>query len=267
MRFGNVIRSAPAPYVYATGIGGTKDTIWHCDYFSDHVYELSVSDFSVVRSRKEYDTPIDPQGIGGDDNTIWCTSGYDYDIFELSTSNLSVIRSRSSPDRWDAVRGIGGDANTIWYCSRFYVYKLSTSNLGVIRRTSAPTGFAEGIGGNVNVVWYSNISNSNIYELSTIDFSVMRSAPVGSFRGIGGNVDVIWACNGSTVYELDPGWPWLHVGDEVLLLPICGTKTYSLILPDSPVNIGDKVKVYQTASGPVAVKESWSVGDKITLQL
>ena len=67
MAFGDVSRYASSPSTYPFGIGGDADTIWHCDYDADKVYELSTTDFSVDRSEDSPST--NPSGIGGDADT------------------------------------------------------------------------------------------------------------------------------------------------------------------------------------------------------
>jgi len=67
--------------LFRSGIGGDANTIWHCDFGTDKVYELSTTDFSVIRSAASpggYG-----YGIGGDANTIWhCDADIDL-IYEL----------------------------------------------------------------------------------------------------------------------------------------------------------------------------------------
>jgi len=78
--------------------------IWHCDYYADRVYELSTTDFSVVRYAASPSAA--PAGVGGDAEKIWyCDYGVDI-IYELSAVDFSVVRSGISPSA--APYGIGG---------------------------------------------------------------------------------------------------------------------------------------------------------------
>jgi hypothetical protein len=81
MAFGNIIRSASSPSSSPSGIGGDANTIWHCDYNSDKIYELDTSDFSVTRSASSPSSS--PYGIGGDANTIWYCDYSSDKIYEL----------------------------------------------------------------------------------------------------------------------------------------------------------------------------------------
>jgi len=177
------------------------NVIWHCDLDTDKVYELSVTDFSVIRSA---DTPgAYPSGIGGDANTIWHC--YSTSIYELSVTDFSVIRSVSLGSSSN-LYGIGGDANVIW-ASDFSARKVqerSTTDFSVIRSADSPNAYPTGIGGTPDVIWHC--SYFNVYELSVTDFSVIRSAsgPDGRPEGIGGGTNKIWHCdrNADKVYEL-----------------------------------------------------------------
>jgi len=79
--------------------------IWHSDLNVDRVYELSIVDFSVIRSAASPYTY--PYGIGGDVNVIWHCDDYAEVVYELSTVDFSVIRSAASPDIVPG--GIGGE--------------------------------------------------------------------------------------------------------------------------------------------------------------
>ena len=81
MAFGDVIRFASSPSSSPHGIGGDSNTIWHCDFNSDNIYELDTSDLSTIRSASSPSS--DPYGIGGNSNTIWhCDLNSDR-IYEL----------------------------------------------------------------------------------------------------------------------------------------------------------------------------------------
>ena len=70
------------------GIGGDIGCIWHCDLGEDLVYELSTTDFSVVRMTAS--PASEPRGIGGDIAAIWhCDSVTDL-IYELGGAELRV---------------------------------------------------------------------------------------------------------------------------------------------------------------------------------
>jgi len=226
-----IIRYASSPSSQPYGVGGDANTIWLCDPNTDRIYELSTTDFSVIRSALSpwlpYGLGRAPEGIGGDANTIWfCDT--QWTVFELSTTDFSVIRSALKWPGYGYPRGIGGDANTIWSCdSGNKYYELSTTDLSTIRSASSPSR-PEGIGGDANTIWSSH-SGGAIYELSTIDFSAIRYDSLGGHPyGIGGDADVIWCtivgCGPygcQMIYELSTRpCGKVEVGDEVILLPI-----------------------------------------------
>jgi len=62
-------KTVASPSTTPSGIGGDSSVIWHCDTNADQVYELSTTDFSVVRSASSPN--ISPSGIGGDPSVIW----------------------------------------------------------------------------------------------------------------------------------------------------------------------------------------------------
>ena len=118
----SIIATGRSPSVFAYCIGGDTNTIWHDNYGSALVYELSEGDFSVIRSATS--PGAYPHGIGGDIGVIWhCDIGLDF-IYELSVVDFSVIRSAASPDATPT--DIGGDVNTIWHQGDAYFYELDT---------------------------------------------------------------------------------------------------------------------------------------------
>ena len=64
-----------------SGIGGDPNVIWHCDSDAGKVYELSVSDFSVVRQAAS--PYMNPSGIGGDPNVIWHCDSFADKVYQL----------------------------------------------------------------------------------------------------------------------------------------------------------------------------------------
>jgi len=188
-------KTSASPSTYPYGIGGDPSVIWHCDASADKVYELSVTDFSVIRSSASpYTWPF---GIGGDPSVIWhCDTGQDR-VYELSTADFSVVRSTSSPST--SPTGIGGDPSVIWHCdaSADKVYELSVTDFSVVRSASSPYTFPTGIGGDPSVIWHCDNDAKLIYELSVTDFSVVRSVsnPGSVPYGIGGDSSVIWHCD------------------------------------------------------------------------
>lgn len=109
-----VVRSA-APTYYPDGIGGGSDVVWHLSWNEGYtvyrVHELSISDFSIVRSGS-----APTEGcckIGGNSNVIWVSSYDSERVYELSTTDFGVVRSVASPT--NNPTGIGGDVDTLWY--------------------------------------------------------------------------------------------------------------------------------------------------------
>ncbi|GAI75352.1 unnamed protein product, partial [marine sediment metagenome] len=95
---------------------GDSAKIWHLDADAHRVYELSVSDFSVVRQAAATGRSDGVQGIGGKTAVIWyCAENESYvsKLHELSTSDFSSVRSTDAPTNWSS--GVGGDIDTIWY--------------------------------------------------------------------------------------------------------------------------------------------------------
>lgn len=94
-------------------VGGDSYKIWHSDFNANLIQELSLADFSIIRSE---DAPGNQTlGIGGDSSKIWHTNYGDVKIYDLSITDFSVFRSAESPrtGSW----GIGGDSYVIWYCA------------------------------------------------------------------------------------------------------------------------------------------------------
>jgi len=184
------------------------EVIWHCDLVADRIYELSVTDFSVIRQSPSPN--IVPTGIGGDTERIWHADDNAYRLYELSTVDFSVIRSRTSP--FVDTGGIGGNAEKVWYTDPSdTIYELSPSDLSTIREAPSPQIGASGIGGAIDIIWFSAsvvVDGLNIYELSTEDFSVIRSAPAPGVAGYkvesGGDSNTIWHCAYAVnrIYEL-----------------------------------------------------------------
>lgn len=200
MAFGDFPLSANSPGSHPTGVGGDANTIWHQDNATDRVYELSTTDFSVVRQGDVGDPSIIGVGVGGDANTIWFL---DVNlVYELSTTDFSVIRSDTAPGTNPIPRGVGGDASTIWYCEsgQDTVHKLSTTDFSSIRSASSPDSWPFGIGGSSTRIWHCDYTENKVYELSTADFSTVLSAnsPSSEPVGIGGDDRAIWHSDSNT---------------------------------------------------------------------
>ncbi|KKL56247.1 hypothetical protein LCGC14_2247280 [marine sediment metagenome] len=115
----SVVRSASSPSSGPAGLGGDASTIWHDDFVTGLVYELSIIDFSVIRSGSPGHYT---HGVGGKAKVIWnCDLANDL-IYELSVIDFSSIRSASSPDRQPT--DIGGDRRTIWHQGLSLFYEL-----------------------------------------------------------------------------------------------------------------------------------------------
>jgi len=209
MAFGDVLRSADTPRLdgYPGAIGGDANTIWYSDYsLPEKVYELSTTDFSVVRSASS------PQGqglgMGGDADTIWYSESNPYKRdYELSTTDFSVVRSADQQTAYASV-GLGGKADVIWQSNywRDKIYELSTTDFSDVRGGNSPYIGSAGIGGNADTIWHSDVDADVVYELSNTDFSVVRSAnsPGDLPEGIGGTSNIIWHCDQALdkIYEL-----------------------------------------------------------------
>ncbi|MBA7622252.1 hypothetical protein ES703_29626 [subsurface metagenome] len=233
MAFGDSIRSASTPGGSSKGIGGDANTIWHCDSGLDRNYELSTSDFGVIKFAASPDGA--PYGIGGDADTIWhCSVGSFPKVYELETAALSVLRETS--DVGGNTSGIGGDDVTIWY-SRLVddkVGELYWLDLSVTREVASPSGSPDGIGGDANTIWYCDRNTAKVYELDTSDFSVVREAiaPTNEGRGIGGNNNTIWWADTTTdkVHELDA---------ETLALPTVVTNPATSVEEETAIGNGN----------------------------
>jgi len=211
MAFGDVIRSAlnPGSSFFIGGIGGDASSIWYCDLVAELVYELSVTDFSVVRSAG---SPSNiPSGIGGTASVIWYSDNGSNRVYELSVTDLSVVRFAASPSL--SPRGIGGDASVIWHAEDSGgagLYELSIVDFSVVNTGSFPGTKASsvpGMGGDTSVIWHCNKVDDKLYELSVSDLSVVRTtAGRGKPGAIGGKVDIIWHADidATRVYELEP---------------------------------------------------------------
>jgi len=173
-------KPVPPPYI----------VIWHCDYGADEIYELSVEDFSVIRSAPSPYT--EPRGVGGDTETIWHLDEDADMVYELSITDFSVIRSASSPSTFPS--GIGGKTNVIWHCDADVdlIYELSVMDFSIIRSASTPKTSPEGVGGNAGTIWHCDFWYY-VYELSTVDFSTLRYRVIVTWLGgIGGDFNTIW---------------------------------------------------------------------------
>ncbi len=188
-----------------TDIPVAASIIWHSDFATDLIYELDVSDLSVIRSAASPE--LVPAGIGGDADTIWHVNPtVTSRLYELSTVDFSAVRSvviDGSPS------DSGGDADVIWLSqdSGNTVREYDVSDLSLVRSAASPSATPVGIGGDPGVIWHSDHVSSLVYELDQADFSVIRSAasPGIQPRGIGGNENVIYHADRDSdlVYELD----------------------------------------------------------------
>jgi len=167
--------------------------IWHCDWWADRFYELSVEHLSVLRSAASpYTTP---HAVGGSEDVIW-SSDTDIDrVYELSTVDLSAIRSAPSPGA--APTGIGGTPDLIWHgdIGTGLAYELSTIDFSILR--SAVSAGLWSAGGDPDVFWSSDALYRFLFELSPIDFSIVRqvTSPWEAPHGMGGNPQGIWHCD------------------------------------------------------------------------
>lgn len=205
MVFGDEIRSALFPTsTDSRGIGGTSTKIWATSVAPKIVCELSIVDFSIVRSAVLGGNPGD---IGGDETTIWYKDvGGGNTIHELSTVDFSSVRNQAISGR-----GVGGNSSKIWHSDFIAqeIDELSIADFSVVRSVAAPDINTLGIGGDSNKIWHVNYTTM-LYELSTVDFSVVRSAasPAGPW-GAGGDASTMWlnADIAHTVYEIDVTYP------------------------------------------------------------
>jgi len=175
--------------------------IWHCDYYTYLVYELSYVDLSVIRSAPSPYTG--PSGIGGSLDVIWHCDNTADEVYELSVTDFSIIRSASSPGSFP--NGIGGDPTVIWHLDVIAdkIYELSVTDFSVIRSTTVTIGIDSGIGGSPDVIWCGLYDT--IEERSPADLSVIRTGPsTGDCHGIGGSTEVLYECDATADanYEL-----------------------------------------------------------------
>lgn len=196
------VRNASTPNIAPYGVGGGLDVIWSMDNTigDDAVYELSVADFSVIRSEVGPGTPtggtIGPAGVGGKANVIYATNMTDREVFELATSDFAIIRSAASPGVGPF--DIGGTTTHIWHCDGSSgpfnpavhgMYELSVVDFSTVQFSAVARYF--GAGGSNTRVWFSlwgNISGQSVGERSPVDLSVVAQAPAPSVgnSGIGG---------------------------------------------------------------------------------
>lgn len=111
----SLIRNGWSPSTSPRGIGGDSTTIWHSNLVPNKYYELSTTDFSVIRNAV---ASQNPQGIGGDSGKIWECEETNHRISELSITDFTVIKYVSAPSPLlEDSHGIGGSSTShIWYC-------------------------------------------------------------------------------------------------------------------------------------------------------
>lgn len=222
MSFGNVIRSAASPVGNPGGIGGNASVIWLSEDFGKGTYELSVSDFSVVRYNV-VSADFTFIGHGGDSSHIWFTAHSTFTdrygnlrdllrVGEISVEDLSILRhqveiSYRFKPTW---RGAGGDSSVVWsndlvwdegdYAYYWEIKKGSPNNLDMIAHFRV-SGRCYGLGGTASTLWWAD--QSHLRELNPNDGSILEG-PVSTVtgKGVGGDDATIWRAGDGHVYEI-----------------------------------------------------------------
>lgn len=144
-------------------IGGKSNIIWHCEY-ANRIYELAVSNFSIIKSLSGPGSNL--FGIGGNQTTLYVTRRYISTLYKLNPTNASIIQTGATLGTGPS--DVGGTENKIWHTdtNSNKIYYLNKNDFSIIQ--SAPFGsYSTGTGGNNNTIYCCDIHTDRIYELET----------------------------------------------------------------------------------------------------
>lgn len=211
-------------FVFISGRGlGAGELVFYTDY-TDTVYELNYSDFSVKRS---WTVGFTPHGVGGDGQVIWVGDETNSQIRKYDYENFNLLDTFSYNLQSDErITDVGGSANALYSgidvggagsgTGTGEIWILDPDN-GSKLQTITPSGTEEevgGTGGTSNIFWNGNYDESQdpapttMYERDPDSGSSLRSGNPGIEQvvGSGGSQERLYVCSNSTgkIYELDP---------------------------------------------------------------
>ena len=146
MDFGDTISSATSPSTQPRGIGGDANTIWHCDYSADKVYELDAAAVTIPTVTTQAVTSIEKTTATGNGN-ITATGGEDASTWGVCYNKTGTPTTTDDTAAGSGSGGTGAftadmtelDQGTLYYVRAYATNSAGTSYGSQVSFTTAET--------------------------------------------------------------------------------------------------------------------------------